>query len=232
MATAWSSDRPEASSVGSPSVSTSTRSPPRPRMTGREAPGPKYVECTPGSPATVSPMVEASLSASSSPVSTVADCAVLLRPSEIGVEVIMISCSSPCCTPAVAGAAVVRHAAMHPARRVFWVIGFVRRRRPATGRRVPATPRGPPLSWIRRVGTEVGRVASARPFGRAGQAGGLPPAGPSGWRPPGLPARRIPAEARHGTSARCTGRKSPRSDPGRSRCRHDDDRRRRTVPRG
>jgi len=53
-----------------PFVKTRTRSPPWPRMIGRDAPAPKNVDETPGSDFSVSPIVPAKRLASSSPVNT------------------------------------------------------------------------------------------------------------------------------------------------------------------
>ena len=52
---AWSGESAEASIIPTPLVSTITRGPARPRITGRLAPGPKKVERTPGKPDRTSP---------------------------------------------------------------------------------------------------------------------------------------------------------------------------------
>ena len=55
MVTAWSAEVLDASIEPIPSISTRTRSPWKPRSTGREAPGAKQVADTPGSLASISP---------------------------------------------------------------------------------------------------------------------------------------------------------------------------------
>ena len=55
VATAWSGDTEEASIRPMPLVSTCTRGPLSPRITGRLAPGAKSVERTPGRPFSRSP---------------------------------------------------------------------------------------------------------------------------------------------------------------------------------
>ena len=70
IATAWSTEVFDTSKLPIPSVSTRTRSPCRPRSTGREALGPKLVADTPGWRASVSPMVGRSSRVSFSPLST------------------------------------------------------------------------------------------------------------------------------------------------------------------
>ena len=69
--TAWSTLVLETSKLPMPSVSTRTRSPWKPRRTGREALGPNDVADTPGWRASVSPIVGRISRASSSPLTTV-----------------------------------------------------------------------------------------------------------------------------------------------------------------
>ena len=70
IATAWSTLVLEASRLPMPSVSTRTRSPWKPRSTGREALGPNEVAETPGWRASVSPIVGRRSRVSSSPLTT------------------------------------------------------------------------------------------------------------------------------------------------------------------
>ena len=72
MPTAWSWLIAETSPAPRPSLSTATRGPSRPRMTGRPAACPKAVVCTPGRLATVWPSVLARASSRSVPLRTLA----------------------------------------------------------------------------------------------------------------------------------------------------------------
>ena len=63
-------------------------------MTGREAAGPKKVDCTPGVPDSVSPIVGASASVSASPDRTLAGCAMLRVSIAIGAAVTTTASSS------------------------------------------------------------------------------------------------------------------------------------------
>ncbi len=66
LVTAWSGLMVEASSSSTPSLSTLTRAPSNPRITGRAAPAPKLLERTPGKLSRVSPSVASRRSTSSS----------------------------------------------------------------------------------------------------------------------------------------------------------------------
>ena len=68
--TAWSGLTLEASCTALPPLSTCTRGPSMPRITGRLAPAPKCVDCTPGSLARVSPNVALRRASRASPSST------------------------------------------------------------------------------------------------------------------------------------------------------------------
>ena len=70
MLTAWSTLTVETSPAESPSLSTWTRAPSRPRMIGRPTPAPKNDDCTPGRRATVSPIELALASSRRSPART------------------------------------------------------------------------------------------------------------------------------------------------------------------
>src|SRR5690606_4062345 len=70
MLTAWSTLTVETSPEPSPSLSTCTRAPSKPRTIGRPTPGPKYDDCTPGSLLTVSPRELALASSRRAPDST------------------------------------------------------------------------------------------------------------------------------------------------------------------
>ena len=69
-ATWWSGESALASIMPTPLVSTSTRGPAKPRITGRLAPGPKKVERTPGRPFSTSPRPEEGARSRSSRVTT------------------------------------------------------------------------------------------------------------------------------------------------------------------
>lgn len=68
--TAWSTLTVETSSVDRPFARTETRAPSRPRTIGRPTPGPKWLLCTPGKEATVSPKVPVRRSSRATPAST------------------------------------------------------------------------------------------------------------------------------------------------------------------
>ncbi len=85
MATAWSKLRLLASKEAPPLSSMRTRSPSRPRITGRLAFGPKPVAETPGRPSSVSPSVAARRSARPLPDSTDAGCKVRSLPNGLPV---------------------------------------------------------------------------------------------------------------------------------------------------
>ena len=70
MLTAWSTLTVDTSPAARPSLSTCTRAPSRPRMTGRPTPAPKNDDWTPGRRETVSPMELALASSRRSPAST------------------------------------------------------------------------------------------------------------------------------------------------------------------
>ena len=95
IATAWSTLVLDASRLPMPSVSTRTRSPWKPRSTGREALGPNEVAETPGWWARVSPIVGRRSRVSSSPLTTEVPDSMSSRLRRKPVT--MMSCSSGAC---------------------------------------------------------------------------------------------------------------------------------------
>ena len=85
MATAWSKLRLEASIEAPPLANKRTRSPSKPRITGRLALGPKPLVATPGKPSSVSPKVDARRSNKPSPANTLAAWLPTSRPSGLPV---------------------------------------------------------------------------------------------------------------------------------------------------
>ena len=82
----------EASCTSEPSDSTFTRGPSMPRMMGRLAPAPKWLERMPGSPSSVSPRVAARRSTSASPSSTVTGVVISLLPRARPLAEMVTSC--------------------------------------------------------------------------------------------------------------------------------------------
>ena len=90
MVIPWWSEVDDRSPVRMPSSMMSTRSPPKPRMTGRLAPGPKLRLATPGSCSRASPMVAGAsraICSESTVVTALKDCSVAAAPTAAAVTV-------------------------------------------------------------------------------------------------------------------------------------------------